>query len=160
MWYGYNKSWGAGTISVEYVGKERNIEFLLKKYETKQPGEPNGVLGDTKKEWRLKQRLRYADYVLGELNMKGVQKDQVYHLLKTISYLKKLCKNCKYEKIITVICFYIKFCTTPTVKLTHYNRYKVCRKHKLTLEMYSTIVSNLAHHFQSNTPLSPLSHVI
>lgn len=145
---------------MEYDRKERNIDFLVKKYETKQPGEIDGILGDTKKEWRLKQKLRYADYVLIELNMKGVQKDQVYHLLKTIKNLKTLCKNCKNETIITVICFYIKFCTTPTVYLTHYNRYKICREHKLTLELYSTIVSNLARHFQQNAPLSVLSHVI
>jgi hypothetical protein len=144
------------------VVKERNIEFLLKKYETKQPGEvwETQKETETKKVWRIKQKLRYADYVLKELNMKGIQKDQVYFIINKISDLQLLCRTCSYEKIITVICFYIKFCTTPKVALMDYNKYKVCREHEMTLELYSKVITNLAKFFQGNTPVSAGGHVI
>ena len=153
--------WEAEIIvtKIEYDRQERGLEFLLKKYETKQPGESNGANPDKMKVWRIKQKLRYADYVLNELNMKGIQREQVYHILKDIPDLRKLCRKCKCEPIITVICFYIKYCTTPTVPLTHYNRYKVCREHNLSLELYSKVVSNLSRHFQTTRPVSYVRYV-
>lgn len=137
------------------------MDFLVDKYKTKQPGELWTTEKETKtmRKWRLKQKIIYADTVMDQLNMKGVQREQVHHLLNDISNLKDLCRNCSNEKIIAVISFYIKFCTTPKLSLTHYNRYKVCREHELSLELYSTIVSNIAKHFQSHAPLSPVRYV-
>lgn len=146
-------------IQVQYDRKERGIEFLLKKYETKQPGESNSANPKRMKLWRLKQKIRYADYVLDGLNMKGIQREQVYHLLKDIPDLKVLCRKCKDENIITVICFYIKYCTTPKMAITDYKRYNVCREHCMDLETYSKIISNLAQHFQSNMSLSAVRYV-
>lgn len=149
-------------ISVEYDRKERNIDFLVKTYETKQPGEiwDKEHETKTKREWRLKQKIRYSDYVMDELNMKGVQREQVKQLLHEIPDHKKLCQKCKCEKVITVICFYIKFCTTPKLSLNHFNRYKICKKQNIPLKTYSIIVTNLAKHFQLRGTVSAVRHVI
>lgn len=146
---------------VAYDRQERSVQLLLDKYETKQPGEiwNKEKETSTKREWRIKQKVRFADYVLNELNMKGIQREQVKHMLNNIKDLKVLCRKCSYEKTITVICFYIKYCTTPKIALNHFNRYKVCREQKITLELYCQIVTNIAKYFQSNTPISALCHV-
>jgi len=157
--YRYNKKGVGGIISVEYDRKERGVEFLLQKYETKQPGEINGKTDKKMKIWRLKQKIRYADTVMDRLNMKGIQREQVYHLLKDVPDLKALCRKCADEKIIAVISFYVKFCTTPKVALSDYNKYTVCREHDMSLEMYSRVVTNLAKHFQSHMPLSAVRYV-
>jgi hypothetical protein len=91
--------------------------------------------------------------------MKGIQREQVYHLLKDVPDLKALCRMCADEKIIAVISFYVKFCTTPKVALSDYNKYTVCREHDMSLEMYSIVVTNLAKHFQSHMPLSAVRYV-
>lgn len=146
-------------IQVQYDRKERGIEFLLKKYETKQPGETNNAHPNKMKVWRLKQKIRYGDTIMNRLNMQGIQREQVYHILKEVQDLKELCRKCPTENIIAVICFYIKFCTTPKLAINDYKRYKVCREHFMSLEMYSKIVTNMARYFQRNTPLSAVRYV-
>ena len=87
------------------MNDKRDINYLLKKYETKQKGEPNNSY--SMKEWRTKQKLRTADTIIQEMKIKGDDKEIIYNIIKTVD-LKDLHRNAKCETIICAICFYTK----------------------------------------------------
>ena len=133
----------------------RSIKQLLKKYETKQPGEVNFNY-DTKKLWREQQKRRYADIVLNRLRMTTGQKSRVHYLIDLFPNFKQLCARCSEETIITALCMYVKFSTTKKEKL---NKYGICNENGLTEECYSSIVTRLAINFQLKLKLSHECHV-
>lgn len=133
--------------------RERDINFLLRKYETRQPGETftsNRLKMDYgNKEWRLAAKIRTCKYVCEELGLKEEDRDRCIYIVKTVP-LKELHRQASCETIITCICFYIKKLKTP--KRRTYN-YKVCKEFDVDEEIFSLVIARLCDYFQKNSYL-------
>lgn len=87
-----------------------NINYLLKKYSTKQPQERWSKEADLKNlNLRiLKQKLLTFDIINSSyFRLVGTQKDRAIFLIKSLNF-NKICPRCNEEQIITLICFYVK----------------------------------------------------
>lgn len=124
---------------------KRDIQYLLKKYETKQAGEPNN--NKYMQEWRTKQKLRTADTIMQEMRITGTDKEIIYNIIKNVE-LKELHRNAKCETIITAICFYTKKLRNTSLRVQNY---RVCNEHDLTENIYSTIITRLCNYYQQHT---------
>lgn len=130
---------------------DRSINFLLRKYETKQPGEAY-TSDEVKQEynntkWRLSQKIRICDNIINRLNINGRNKDLCHNIIKNIP-LKQLHGNASCETIITGICFYVKRLENSNVKIEDY---KVCNEYGLTYQNYSLIVGRLCDYYRKNS---------
>ena len=133
----------------------RNITHLLKKYETKQPGEINLKDQDPKLIWRFKQKLRDADIAMQRLNLQGTMKDEVKDLIREFDF-NNLCKRCSYEQKIVALCLYVKFTYTKRRPLSDY---AIVKEVGLTDEMFLTIVLKLSKRFREDRPTRHRCHV-
>ena len=133
------------------MSRERDISFLLRKYETKQPGEAftsqRLKMDYGNKEWRLANKIRTCKYVCEELGLKGGDCERCIWIIKNVP-LKELHRKASCETIITCICFYIKKLKTP--KRRTYN-YKVCKEFDVDEEIFSLVISRLCDYFQKNS---------
>lgn len=87
-----------------------NINYLLKKYSTKQPQEKWSKEADLKNlNLRiLKQKLLTFDTINSSyFRLVGTQKERAIFLIKSLNF-NKICPRCNEEQIITLICFYVK----------------------------------------------------
>ena len=133
------------------MSRERDISFLLRKYETKQPGETfktKRLKQDyNNKEWRMANKIRTCKYVMDELGLVGTDRDRCIYIVKNVP-LKELHRQASCETIITCICFYIKKLQTP--KRRTYN-YKVCKEYGVDEEIFSLIIARLCNYFQEHS---------
>lgn len=120
----------------------RPISKLLKQYKNPQKGESDTARQYSKQEQRLYERLRYAEYVSEELNIKHLR-SRVKYIIAKQRKLKDLCSLCNWETIITAIAFYVKCHYNTNCRTNHIERYKICKKNRLTLQTYSTIITRL-----------------
>ncbi len=135
----------------EVKRESRNINFLLWKYKTKQPGEINPVNIDLKKEWRENQKIRTALTQMDDLKITGDLQKQVLWILTEGPTTKALCGRCKFETVTLAIIFYIKFSNTKKRPLSHY---KLARDMGLTEEIYANIITKLGRFFQEKMALT------
>ena len=133
------------------MSRERDINFLLRKYETKQPGESftsNRLKMDYgNKEYRLASKIRTCKYVCDEFGLKGGDRDRCIWIVKNVP-LKELHRKASCETIITCICFYIKKLETPKRRTWNY---KVCKEFGVDEEIFSLIISRLCDYFQKHS---------
>ena len=93
---------------------DRTVDFLLKKYETKQPGEIWKTETEVKyvREYQYKQRLFTLDCIVNERNTKSrgtfsfpkQQKDRAKHLIKHLDFTGRTSE----EQYIVMIIIYVK----------------------------------------------------
>lgn len=126
----------------------QEINYLLNKYETKQPGECF-VSDELKREynnqeWRKKQKIRVCQNIMDRLNIKGTSRDRCINIIANIK-LKELHHNGSCELIITAICCYVKRTMDSNFKLEDYN---VCNEHGLNYKNFSLIVCRLCDYYQ------------
>ena len=146
-------------MEAKFTEANKNINKILRKYETKQPGEHNNTArfsNSTMKTWRIKQKIRYAQTQMPSMGLKGEQCKEVLHLIKEFPDFKKLCSRCKSETIIIALCFYVKFKYTQTYPL---ERYAITKEVGLTDKVYITILINLCRNIQSKMPISYVRYV-
>ena len=87
-----------------------DIEYLLKKYSTKQPQERWSNESDLKDlNLRImKQKLLTFDTINSSyFRLTGSQKERAVFLIKMLNF-NKICPRCNDEQIIVLICFYVK----------------------------------------------------
>lgn len=128
------------------------LTLKLKKYEGKVKDEPVQVDKNAMRYWRFSQKRRCADVIMSDLKMRETQKTRVQFLIKEFPNTQKLCARCSFEVVITALCMYIKF---SDYKKRPLNEYSICKKMGLTEEIYSTIITKVANHFQQ---LQPVRH--
>lgn len=89
---------------------KNNIEYLLKKYSTKQPGErwsPKSEMHDLNMRI-LKQKIYLFEGINSEyFHLIGSQKERVIYLIRKLNF-NKICPRCSEEQLIVLICFYVK----------------------------------------------------
>ena len=105
----------------------RDIPFLLKKYETKQPGEEWQLETEVKylQEYQYKQRLFILDQIVNErttksngtFNLPKAQKDRARYLIKHLDF--NLGRTTE-EQFIAMIVVYVKLETTNKPVLRNY----------------------------------------
>ena len=132
---------------------DRDVPFLLDKYETKQPGEcfvsQRLKVEYGNKKWRLAAKIRVCKYVMDELRIQGVNRDMCLNIIQNIN-LKDLHRTLPCESIITCICFYIKMLNNPKARLEDYH---ICTEYKINNENFSLVMVHLANYFQKNSYL-------
>jgi len=139
---------------IESTSNNRPISMLLNIYKNPQKGECDSARHYTKKEQRMYERLKYADYVAGELDIQHYAR-RIKYIIKNIDNFKTLCGVCKWETIIIAIAFYVK-CYNTRTRASEISRYKICKENELTIVCYATIVTRLAYQFSTVEALSPL----
>lgn len=86
------------------------INYLLKKYSTKQPQEKWRKESSIKymNQLRFNEKIGVFDGINTEFfNLQNSQKERVIYLIKHLDF-KKICGRCSNEQIIVLICFYVK----------------------------------------------------
>lgn len=87
-----------------------NIDYLLKKYSTKQPQEKWSKESDKKYQNLkiMKQKLLILDTINSAyFGLIDGQKERAVFLIKKLNF-NKICPRCSDEQIIVLICFYVK----------------------------------------------------
>ena len=105
---------------------DRTVEFLLKKYETKQPGEQWKLETEYEnlKQYQYKQRLFYLDTIINERTTKSrgtfqlpkAQKDRARHIIKKFDFSGRTSE----EDYIVMILVYVKMEFNPNRELRDY----------------------------------------
>ena len=106
---------------------DRTVDYLLKKYETKQPGEIWKTETEVKyvREYQYKQRLFTLDCIVNERNTKSrgtfsfpkQQKDRAKHLIKNLDFLLGRTTE---EQYIVMIIVYVKLEANNNARVIHY----------------------------------------
>ena len=106
---------------------DRTVDYLLKKYETKQPGEIWETETEVKyvREYQYKQRLFTLDCIVNERNTKSrgtfsfpkQQKDRAKHLIKHLDFL--LGRTTEKQYIVMII-IYVKLEANNNARVIHY----------------------------------------
>lgn len=126
------------------------IEYKLKKYEKRVPGEMWSKESKKKSE-KLIKKLDYldvAEVVMDELKIKGKRRDEVKDIIMKIP-LNKLHGKLKSDKIIIAICFFVKRKDRKNAVLEDYS---IC-KHNLEYKELSIIMMNLSSYAMSRSGL-------
>ena len=105
---------------------DRTVDFLLKKYETKQPGEIWKLETEYEnlKQYQYKQRLFYLDTIINERTTKSrgtfqlpkAQKDRARHIIKHFDFSGRTSE----EDYIVMILVYVKMEFNPNRELRDY----------------------------------------
>ena len=105
---------------------DRTVEYLLKKYETKQPGEQWKLETEHEyvKEYRHKQRLFLLDQIVNERTTKSrgtfklpkQQKDRAKYLIKHLDFTGRTSE----EQYIVMILIYVKLEANHNARPIHY----------------------------------------
>ncbi|BBL62195.1 hypothetical protein [Methanobrevibacter arboriphilus] len=133
------------------LNKNRNIEYLLNKYETKQPGEiwnKRREKKEGKSAWNMKQKIRIAKIMMGRLNINGADKERILYIIQDIGDFKELCRNCSVEMVIATICFYVMKSNLSKIKLADY---KVFKENKLTEKTCLTLITKMCDFYQKKS---------
>ena len=106
---------------------DRTVDFLLKKYETKQPGEIWKLETEYEnlKQYQYKQRLFTLDCIVNERNTKSrgtfsfpkQQKDRAKYLIKHLDFLLGRTTE---EQYIVMIIIYVKLEANNNARVIHY----------------------------------------
>lgn len=92
------------------MDNKRNIEYLLKKYETKQPGEIWDTETDrlSRQEYDKSQKLFLLDIISNDpFRLREGQKARARYLVEKLNF-SKVCGKCNAEQIIVMIIIYVK----------------------------------------------------
>lgn len=129
------------------------IERLLNKYSTKQPGERwnNTTNGRFEKIVRINDELRLFEGINSEyFRLKDGQKERVKYLIKKLNF-NDICPRCESEQLIVMICYFVN---------CEYNkryRREYCRKafkdYKVTSNLLDRFMLYLAMYGINNTIL-------
>ena len=105
---------------------DRTVDYLLRKYETKQPGEIWKLETEYEnlKQYQYKQRLFYLDTIINERTTKSrgtfqlpkAQKDRARHIIKNIDFSGRTSE----EDYIVMILVYVKMEFNPNRELQDY----------------------------------------
>ena len=102
---------------------DRTVDFLLRKYETKQPGEEWEIKTEVKyvKEYQYKQRLFLLDGIInnlhGSFKLNKPQKDRIKYLIQDLDFLLGRTTE---EQFIVMIIVYVKLEANNSARPIHY----------------------------------------
>ena len=134
---------------------DRTVEFLLKKYETKDVNEIWTTEHELeyKRNQRHKNRLYQLDIILnnlhGSFRISRPQKDRITHLLKRLDF--SLMGTFTEEQIIVMTIIYVKLETVNRARPQHY--YNLLNQYDLTMNSFATYLVKLNKYHISKIPI-------
>jgi len=129
------------------------IERLLNKYSTKQPGEIWSPRTEKRKDKiiEIQRRMRLFDGINSEyFRLKGSQKKRVEYFIKELNF-NEICPRCESEQIIVMICYFVN-CEYNKRYRREYCR-KVFKDYKVTSNLLDRFMLFLARYGINNTIL-------
>jgi hypothetical protein len=132
---------------------DRTVDFLLKKYETKQPGEQWKLETEYRnlKEYRDSQRIFLLDGIInnlhGNFNITKPQKDRIKYLIKDLDFNLPQTE----EQYIVMILIYVKLETNRNSRVRDY--YNLLGKYDLTINHFVKFLISLNKHHINKIPL-------
>ena len=136
---------------------DRTVEYLLRKYETKQPGEEWKPETEYKylKDYRHKQRMFTLEKIVNERTSKSrgtfqlpkAQKDRARHLIRHLDFTGRTTE----EQYIVMIIIYVKLETNNNARPQHY--YNLLDKYDLTMNTFANFLVKLNKHHINKIPL-------
>ena len=133
---------------------DRTVDYLLRKYETKQPGEEWNINTEVKyvKEYQYKQRLFLLDGIInnlhGSFKLNKPQKDRIKYLIQDLDFLLGRTTE---EQYIVMIIIYVKLETNNNARPQHY--YNLLDKYDLTMNTFANFLVKLNKHHINKIPL-------
>ena len=137
---------------------DRTVDFLLKKYETKQPGEEWNIDTEVKyvREYQYKQRLFVLDGIISQLHGNFIitkkQKERMHHLIKELDFSLQQTTE---EQYIVMILVYVKLETNNNSRVRDY--YNLLSKYDLTINTFVKFLVKLNKHHINKIPI-PIYH--
>ena len=134
---------------------DRTVEYLLKKYETKDVNEIWTTEHELeyKRNQRHKNRLYQLDIILnnlhGSFRISRPQKDRITHLLKRLDF--SLMGTFTEEQIIVMTIIYVKLETVNRARPQHY--YNLLNQYDLTMNSFATYLVKLNKYHISKIPI-------
>ena len=134
---------------------DRTVDFLLKKYETKDVNEIWTTEHELeyKRNQRHKNRLYQLDIILnnlhGSFRISRPQKDRITHLLKRLDF--SLMGTFTEEQIIVMTIIYVKLETVNRARPQHY--YNLLNQYDLTMNSFATYLVKLNKYHISKIPI-------
>ena len=134
---------------------DRTVEYLLKKYETKDVNEIWTTEHELeyKRNQRHKNRLYQLDIILnnlhGSFRISRPQKDRITHLLKRLDF--SLMGTFTEEQIIVMTIIYVKLETINRARPQHY--YNLLNQYDLTMNSFATYLVKLNKYHISKIPI-------
>ena len=133
---------------------DRTVDYLLRKYETKQPGEEWNINTEVQyvKEYQYKQRLFLLDGIInnlhGSFKLNKPQKDRIKYLIQDLDFLLGRTTE---EQYIVMIIIYVKLETNNNARPQHY--YNLLDKYDLTMNTFANFLVKLNKHHINKIPL-------
>ena len=133
---------------------DRTVDYLLRKYETKQPGEEWNINTEVKyvKQYQYKQRLFLLDGIInnlhGSFKLNKPQKDRIKYLIQDLDFLLGRTTE---EQYIVMIIIYVKLETNNNARPQHY--YNLLDKYDLTMNTFANFLVKLNKHHINKIPL-------
>jgi hypothetical protein len=134
---------------------DRNIQYLLDKYQTKQPGEQWRLETELEyvREYRHKQRIYLLDGILNDLHKNFIitkpQKDRIIYLLEHLDFSRM--GTFTEEQIILMTLVYVKLETVNNARPQHY--YNLLNQYDLTMNSLVTYLVKLNKYHISKIPV-------
>jgi len=134
---------------------DRNIQYLLDKYQTKQPGEQWRLETELEyvREYRYKQRIYLLDGILNDLHKNFIitkpQKDRIIYLLEHLDFSRM--GTFTEEQIILMTLVYVKLETVNNARPQHY--YNLLNQYDLTMNSLVTYLVKLNKYHISKIPV-------
>ena len=134
---------------------DRTVDYLLKKYETKDVNEIWTTEHELeyKRNQRHKNRLYQLDIILnnlhGSFRISRPQKDRITHLLKRLDF--SLMGTFTEEQIIVMTIIYVKLETINRARPQHY--YNLLNQYDLTMNSFATYLVKLNKYHISKIPI-------
>lgn len=132
---------------------DRTVDYLLRKYETKQPGEiwETETEYQNLKQYRHQQRIFILDGILNNLHGNFIitkpQKDRIKLLIKELDFNLPQTE----EQYIVMILIYVKLETNRNARVRDY--YNLLNKYDLTINQFVKFLISLNKHHINKIPL-------
>lgn len=139
--------------------KKRDMEYLLKKYETKQPGEIWTREHETqhKRKQFTASKHNCADIIMQNLPIKGDTRLEVHYLIDKYRNFNQLNTHMSRETIIGCFCYYVMRTHNPSVRVEDY---KILKKLNVTYEGLTVVFGNMLKLDNNSNFLKPKVSII
>lgn len=133
---------------------DRNIQYLLDKYQTKQPGEKwtREHELEYKQDYRLKQKIFLLEGILNTLHnnfhLTKLQKDRIIHLIKELNFYYGHTTD---EQVIVMLIVYVKLETQQNRQYEDYMR--LLDDYKITINLFVRFLISLNQYHIQKIPL-------
>ena len=127
------------------------VQYLLNKYKINKISAGELVSKEYKakvdKQIHKRHKRNDIEKILNDINNPATVRDEVYAICDEIDDLKKLCRTCKFEQIVSVIVLYVQRLYNPVMRE---EKTRLWNKYELTWKLYARIIARLLRETRAN----------